>query len=846
MGQRLSFWIFLGAIGFAAFFVLRPSVDFNAGAPIEHSRTTVEDKTIELADRLGLSMDTLHLLSTRTQHLNYYRTLQDSLGEELPSPYTLNQRGTNLSGWEVIIGAGLTGDGNMAVTKEEIFAKAGRLKLLYDDDNQVRRIVSSRSSNPTFVAGDSLSAIAGYLVQDILNYNLAGYTLRYVDVQDSMLTSGESGFHSQSLGLAANSTEDNTVFKFDWKKSNPAEAGSEELQLELKPMIKEINIRQGTSIKYGASIQSFRAMDAYESSQLEKTSLFSNLSFIISFVSLGILICLVFFFGILNINKGHVEWKRALFILVIISLGIMGWRTIYFINTVDPFLNETASTVFILNHLLFGAACGLYAALAYIGWEATARSQKQEQLHLVDAFWRNRFFFRETGEGLMRGYALGGVLLGIFAVALYLLDMVYYQADSQFGFAEASMQPKLLTINMNAWVNVWMVALGHVGVTLGVLQNNLKNKWQLYAVGLPVIGLLFAGSASLVAIQGSVWFDIIVFTLMAPAVIYSFQKAGLFTFSTGWWLFVVIILILPYWGSTSPDVAYIAWIQGFVILVPLIYGFIAYRYGNSVSVMGGYIPEYQERIANHLRVEKEIEIARDSQFKLMPLQPPSIDGVDVYGFFMPSFEVGGDYFDYVVSRNGSTEAEVLTMTIVDVSGKAMKAAMHAVFTSGLLLSRLHRDKPEAILREVAPTIYSRTDPQTFITCIIAQYHLETRNLRIANAGHCLPIIKRAGKAEFIKTPHPKYPLGLKTEVAYNALEVDLKQGDFVLLYSDGLPEAVSPEGDRFGFENLIGLVESLDTETISSNEIAMKIKHRIQKFSDYQLADDTTIICLKV
>ena len=846
MGQRLSYWIFLGALGITAFFVLRPSIDINAGEPIEYSKTSVESKTIELSEQLGFSMDSLQLLSTRTQHLNYYKTLDDSLDDALPTPYRLNSRGTNLSGWDVTIGNRLNDQDFLTFDKNQIFDRAGRLQILYDDNNRVRRIVShDENPNPTFVAGDSLSAIANYLLQDVLDYDLENYSLSQVDVQDSVVSYSEPGFNRQQLNQSGNDQENAMVFKFHWVKSNLSSSGPNEFQLELKPMIKEIDARQGTNIKYGASIQSFMAMDKYEIEQLNSSTI-SNTSVIITFASLGILIIVVFFSGMLNINRGHVDWKRALTILVAITLGVMGWRLIYFINTLDPFLSDTATTIFILNQLLFGAAVGLFGALAYIGWEAIARSHAQQQLNLIDAFWNKKFFFRETGESLIRGYALGGVLLGIFALTVYLLGTVYYQKDSDFGFAEASMQPKLLTINMSAWINVSLVALAHVGVTIGLLQEYLKNRWQIYIAGLLVLGVVFAGSASLVAIQGPIWFDILAYTFMAPVIIYSFEKAGLFTFSTGWWLFIVMIMITPYLGSGSIDIAYITWIQGFIILTPLVFGFIAYRYAGSISEVSGYIPEYQERIDKYLRVEKEIEIARESQFKLMPLQPPSLDGLDVYGFFMPSFEVGGDYFDYVVSRNGSSEAESLTMTIVDVSGKAMKAAMHAVFTSGLLLSRLHRDRPEAILREVAPTLYTRTDPQTFITCIIAQYHLETRNLSIANAGHCLPIVKRSGRAEFIRTPEPRYPLGLRDKVGYNALEMKLEKGDFVLLYSDGLPEAVDPEGNRFGFDELIEFVESLDTDEKASNEIALDIKRRVQKFSDYQLADDTTIICLKV
>ncbi len=844
MGQRLSYWIFLGVIGLAAFFVLYSSIAFNAGAPIHDSRSTIEVKTAELASKLGFSVDTLQLVTHRTQHLNYYETLQDSTDRELPSVGILNRNRINLTGWEVKIGtAQIEGEGYAKETSD-FMAELGRLTLRYDQQGQVRRITSfNQNSNPTFVSGDSVLAIANHIVGDILGYNLQNYRLNFVDVKDTLLTT-EPDYGRKSLDLSDTSVGNNMVFS--WSKKSSDLSGPNEIMLEVKPIIREINTPSMASIKYGVSIEDFKALDQYEPEQLDQVRSLGIIDLLTTFGSLAILSILIFFVGIKFINKGQVEWRRAIFILVSITLAILVWRIIYLVNTMDGFWNHTSEALFILNSLIFAAALGLYAAMAYIGWEAMARSGNQEQLHLLDAFWRKRFFFREAGEGLLRGYALGGVMLGLFAVALYLMGTEYYQADSQFGFSEASMQPKLLTINIALWINVCLIALGHIGVLTGFLQSKIKNRWLFYLAGMLLIGFLIAGSGMLLEINGPEWYDILVFSLIGLVVLYAMEQSGLLSFATGWWVFMAIVLIMPYWGSASLDVAYVAWTQFFILSIPLVYGFIAYKYGNSVSELGGYIPEYQERMANHLRVEKEIEIARESQFKLMPLQPPVVENVDVYGFFMPSFEVGGDYFDYIVSSNGSANCQVLNMTIADVSGKAMKAAMHAVFISGLLLSRLHRDAPEAILREITPTLHTRTDRKTFITCIIAQYELKSRILRLANAGHCLPILKRNSKAEFIRTPEPKYPLGLCQSVNYQAHEVQMQQGDFLLLYSDGLPEAVNSEGERFGFESLISLVESLDTEGRPSNEIAIDIKRRVQKFSDYQLADDTTIICLKI
>jgi hypothetical protein len=845
MGQRLTYWIFLGVIGFAVFFVLHSFVSFNAGAPIEQSKSTIEHRTAELSQRLGFSLDSLQIMTERTQHLNYYKVLKDSVGENLPSPAKLNKNGLHLSGWKVSVGTAQEEDDGYSYEASDFMSELGRLDIRYDHEGKVRRLSKyADNPNPTFVSGDSLFSIASRIVQDILGYNLQNYQLDSVDIRDTLLTI-EPGFGQHSMELSDSRVGNNMVFQWNKKKMMGA-SGPQELLLEVRPIIRESNMPNMASVQYGVSIESFKALDKLEPEQIDPVPSISRIDLATTFGSLAILAILIVFLGIKYINKGQVEWRRAIFMLVSVMLGVLGWRVIYLMNTTNDFWNQTSEALFILNNLILAAILGLYAALAYIGWEAMARSRDEEQLHLIDALWRKRFFFRETGEGLLRGYALGGGLLGILSVSLFLLGTQYYQADSQGSFTEAIMQPKLLTINMAIWINVWLVSLGHVGVISGFLQTKINNRWLYYGGGMLLLGILFSGSGILFEIIGTEWYDIIVFSTIGAVTLFAMQGSGLLSFATGWWVFMSVLLVMPYWGSSSMNVAYIAWTQFFILGLPLVYGLIAYKYGNSISEMGGYIPEYQERMANHLRVEKEIEIARESQFKLMPLRPPSAEGIDVYGFFMPSFEVGGDYFDYIVSSNGKENSQVLNMTIADVSGKAMKAAMHAVFTSGLLLSRLHKDTPDSILREIAPTLHTRTDRQTFITCIIAQYHLESRILKLANAGHCLPILKRNGNAEFINTPAPKYPLGLQANVDYQAYEVQLQKGDFLLLYSDGLPEAVNPQGERFGFDSLISLVESLDTSKLPSNEISMDIKRKVQKFSDYQLADDTTIICLKI
>ena len=293
-----------------------------------------------------------------------------------------------------------------------------------------------------------------------------------------------------------------------------------------------------------------------------------------------------------------------------------------------------------------------------------------------------------------------------------------------------------------------------------------------------------------------IWFDLLLYSGVGVLVVLMYTRFGLATTNTSWWIFSAVLMLMPYTGSANITFQLTFWAQVLLIACIPLAGFIMCRNGDSLQEVEEYVPEYQERIAQQLRVEKEIEIARESQYQLMPLQPPQREGLDVFGFFLPSFEVGGDFYDYLLTTdpNEASSDEWLMMAIVDVSGKAMRAAMPAIFTSGLLLSRIREDDPHKILSDVARPIFERTDKRTFITCAITRYNLTKNELMLANAGHCKPILLQDGKAKFLDTPSPRYPLGVMDQVAYQSSMVKVKKGDVFLLYSDGLPEAVNDKG----------------------------------------------------
>ncbi|MEX0609583.1 MAG: SpoIIE family protein phosphatase [Balneolaceae bacterium] len=843
LDRRSYILLLLGLAGLICYVYLRPHIDLYASGPISESKETVEERIRRMAPDLGFSTDSLAMMSVRTQNTSYINHLRDTLDDNLTLA-ELNERGAHIQTWKTVIGKPLNRQENIIGTNQ-LFENAGNLKIQYSNKGQIIRLQAHpENPNPTFIRGDSLQAIAAYLIGSTFNYNLDEYDLAAELYSEASLqeVQGTEGMLGDDNG--------NHSLEISWKRKAGLAVGPNELILKLEPVVREINNEDGFRTEFGFGVESFVAKDEFEPEEFIEAFTIENneqpwFNYVF-FISIFILAILIFSVGIRNIFKGKVEWRRALFMFLFFATALFAWRFIYFMYSYNPFLGSVAFFGTIINNLLFAMVVGLYGALAYISWESLARSQQQKQVDVIDALWQRKFFVSETGAGLIHGFAIGGIAIGIFSMLTYLVGEYLIQADSQFGFAEAGITARIITLNLSAWTVTWLVGVGQIGFVYGLINHWFKRKWISGLLTLVVVACLITVAGRLIGTSGELFEDALIYLGIAIIFVYAIKEFGLLTVCTGWWVFAVFFMIQPYWNSPSIDVAYVGWVQMVFMATPLIYGFLAYRYGISVSEVGDYIPEYEERIAQHLRVEREIEIARESQYKLMPLQPPKVDGIDVYGFFLPSFEVGGDYFDYVVSEDQDGKPIALTMAVVDVSGKAMRAAMPAVFTSGLLLSRMKENLPADILSKVSEPIFARTDKRTFITCVLARYDLTSQKISIANAGHCRPILKRNGVAEFIQTPDPKYPLGLKPDVVYKAQEFSLKKGDFFLMYSDGLPEAANEKGDRYGFEEVPRLIEQIDTDNLSAQDIAQEIKRTVQKFSNYQLVDDTTIICLKV
>ncbi len=248
-------------------------------------------------------------------------------------------------------------------------------------------------------------------------------------------------------------------------------------------------------------------------------------------------------------------------------------------------------------------------------------------------------------------------------------------------------------------------------------------------------------------------------------------------------------------------------------------------------------------VAEKQRALQELQTARDMQMGLMPKEDPSTKGFDISGICVPAKEVGGDFYDYVWLDKKKTK---LGITIADVSGKSMKAAMTAVMTSGMLYSEVAKSQsPRDILARINRPLYLRTDKRVFTTMALAVIDVKKRGLVYSSAGHLPPLIVQKNAVHYLKAETTGLPLGIQEELVYKEARVKLQRGDRAIFYTDGISEAMNEQKEQYGNERLEALVKN--NALVSAKDIRDKILADVSAFTGgAEQHDDMTVVVVKV
>jgi ligand-binding sensor domain-containing protein len=264
-----------------------------------------------------------------------------------------------------------------------------------------------------------------------------------------------------------------------------------------------------------------------------------------------------------------------------------------------------------------------------------------------------------------------------------------------------------------------------------------------------------------------------------------------------------------------------------------------------ILICGGIAFVIVKRRVHTVRIIAELKAAHEAQMSIMPQRDPDIESFDFSALCIPASEVGGDFFDYIWMNDSHTR---LGIVIGDVSGKGMKSAMNALMCSGMLIPLIQaKYSIHEIMTRVNKSLFLKTDRKMFTVLNLSVLDLVTRELRFANAGFNPPLVKTKGKVKVIESIGPRFPLGGFSNTEYQEQSYQLLKGDILLFFTDGINEAQNKEKELYGINNLIYLLENMDTDSVSAMKIKEAIFADIKRFTNHtNQSDDMTLIVIKI
>src|SRR5713226_6634387 len=246
-----------------------------------------------------------------------------------------------------------------------------------------------------------------------------------------------------------------------------------------------------------------------------------------------------------------------------------------------------------------------------------------------------------------------------------------------------------------------------------------------------------------------------------------------------------------------------------------------------------------EQQMERVRLERELQVASEIQQRFQPASAPIVAGYELQGISFPCYEIGGDYYDFIQRDDGK-----LIVALGDVSGKGPSAAL--LMSSLHAAVHAHSDTHNSLAKTIGAVnryLVDSTPANRFVTLFYAALDPKNGSLAFLNAGHNPPLIVHAG-GTMEQLAAGGLPLGIMANADFREGKTRLRPGDVLVIYSDGVSEAVNPKGEEFGPTRLYETVSrNLDA---SAAGIRDRIESALTKFCQgTPAADDITLVICK-
>ena len=248
---------------------------------------------------------------------------------------------------------------------------------------------------------------------------------------------------------------------------------------------------------------------------------------------------------------------------------------------------------------------------------------------------------------------------------------------------------------------------------------------------------------------------------------------------------------------------------------------------------------YEQIARQERRLERDLAMARELQFRLLPQARPKLNNLEIAAKFSPARAIGGDLYDFLSYSNSRT-----AIAIGDISGKGAPAAIYAALVSGILRSHAPMEPaPAEMLAAVNYSLAERRIDGQFVSLIYAVWDDANLTLQVSNSGLPRPVYCHKGKTQLIEATG--LPLGLFDDAEYDEFTFQAEPDDVFVFFSDGILDATNKAGDLFGrtrLENIIAECAENSAESMVKSIFNAAAEHA----SGVEAFDDETVVTIKV
>ena len=268
-------------------------------------------------------------------------------------------------------------------------------------------------------------------------------------------------------------------------------------------------------------------------------------------------------------------------------------------------------------------------------------------------------------------------------------------------------------------------------------------------------------------------------------------------------------------------------------------GQLSQSFGVMQQSLVNYIRELKETTAKKASIENELKLASNIQMSMLPrVFPPFPErkDIDLFASMTPAKEVGGDLYNFYLNE------ECLYFAVGDVSGKGVPASLFMAQATRLFRTLAGEGFcPMDIATHMNSGLCEGNDTMMFVTMFIGLIHLDTGQFDFCNCGHNPPVLDD----HFIEFKHKNRPLGLFDDLPFMGESIDDIRGKKLLIYTDGLNEAMNTAHEQFGDERIIELLS--DNQTLTACQVVEKLKEAVERHRDgAEPNDDLTLLCLRL